>query len=168
MKYAMELTGPRGIPRGFTMIELVLVIVLLGIMGGFSIQYVSSMLQANRFMSGQKDIVDEGRLAIEFMVRELRVAKDITATTSTSITFDKFSGLPQDDDATSIQYSWNAGTRTLSRASSNVTAILSTRIKTFSITTPSADLYQIDMELEGSEGETFVLRSGVRPRVTVS
>jgi prepilin-type N-terminal cleavage/methylation domain-containing protein len=75
--------------RGYTLIEIIIVIVILGIIGGFTFQMVGAGVQAFKKSSGRKDLYDQGRLALERMVRELRDGKEITDCSSSSITFKK-------------------------------------------------------------------------------
>ena len=82
---------------GFTLIEMISAIVLLGIMGIFSTQFITSITQSARQTTGQKGLVDDGKLALEYLIREVRVASeennDIVYSdtgSAASITFDKF------------------------------------------------------------------------------
>jgi len=75
--------------HGYTLIEMVIVIVILGIIGAFTFQMVAAGVQAFKKSSARKDLLDQGRLALERMVRELRDGKEITDCSSNSITFKK-------------------------------------------------------------------------------
>jgi prepilin-type N-terminal cleavage/methylation domain-containing protein len=75
--------------RGYTLIEMVIVIVILGIIGAFTFQMIGAAVQAFKKSSARKDLYDQGRLALERMVRELRDGKEITDCSSSSITFKK-------------------------------------------------------------------------------
>ncbi|MBC8285292.1 MAG: prepilin-type N-terminal cleavage/methylation domain-containing protein [Nitrospinae bacterium] len=153
---------------GFTLIEMIAAIVLLGIMGLFSTQFISGAAESNRLVSGQKALVDDAKLAMEFMIRELRVASEdltnISLPSSTSITFDKYSALTVDTDTTQINYNL-VGTNIV-RTSSNATTTLASQINTFSIT-KSGNVYTITMILTGSNGESFTLTSAVQPRGSI-
>jgi type II secretory pathway pseudopilin PulG len=71
------------------LIEIVIVIVILGIIGAFTFQMVGAAVQAFKKSSARKDLYDQGRMALERMVRELRDGKEITDCSSNSITFKK-------------------------------------------------------------------------------
>jgi prepilin-type N-terminal cleavage/methylation domain-containing protein len=64
---------PRAIggQKGYTLIEIVMVIVILGVIGAFTFQFVAHGVQAFKKSSARKDLYDQGRLALERMVREL-------------------------------------------------------------------------------------------------
>ena len=157
---------------GFTLIEIIMAMVLLGIMGMFSVQFISSIARTNQLSAGQKDLVDEAKLAMEFMTRELRMADSRTtpiAVTATSIQFDKLSAYDQDPNLTQILYSYNSGTGEIKRTSNLVETTVARQVSDFVITKTTnddtKDYYTIRMELTGVNGENFTLASGVVPRV---
>ena len=157
--------------KGFTLIEMVAAIIIMSIMGTFSIQFLTGAAQTNRLVAGQKALVDDAKLAMEFMLRELRVASEgttaitFTDTGSTaSITFYKFSGLTVDTSTGPIIYSWSGTTLT---RTTTATTNLATQVTDFSITettTSGSKYYTFSLTLAGSNGESFTLESGVRPR----
>jgi prepilin-type N-terminal cleavage/methylation domain-containing protein len=73
--------------HGYTLIEIVIVIVILGIIGAFTFQMVAAGVQAFRKSSARKELSDQGRLALERMAREIRDAYQIQATQSTADEF---------------------------------------------------------------------------------
>jgi len=156
--------------RGFTLIEMISAIVLLGVIGIFSTQFITSITQSAQLTTAQKGLVDDAKLAMEWLIRETRVAvKGSTMTTATSITFNKFNGYDVDTNATSIQYNWNNGNQTLTRTSGTTTTILATQVTNFNVNNLSSgdeELYEFTMTLTGPNGENFTLESGVRPRST--
>ena len=162
-------TRPLRNQAGFTLIEMVAAMVLLGIMGVFSMQFITGAAESNRLVSGQKALVDDAKLAMEFMIRELRVASEdannISLPTPTSITFDKYSSLSFDTDTTDINYSL-VGT-TIVRASNTATTTLASQVTAFSITS-TGKFYTISMTLTGANGENFTLTSAVQPRGSIS
>jgi len=152
---------------GFTLVEMIAAIVLLGIMGLFSTQFITGAAESNRLVSGQKGLVDDAKLAMEFMIREIRVANESTnsiSTTATSITFDKYGGLTVDTDSTEISYSLVSGT--IRRTSSNATTTLADNVDAFSVA-KSGDFYTLSMTLKGANGTNFTLTSGVQPRGSI-
>lgn len=163
-------------PRGFTLIEIILAIILLGIVGVFSTQFITSITQSAQQTTSQKGLVDDAKLAMEYILREVRVASennnDITyssSATTTSITFDKFNGYTVDTNATAINYSWDSTTKILTRTSGLVTTTLATQVSSFTIAESPAvdsDFYVFTLTLQGTNGENFTLQSGVRPRST--
>ena len=89
--------------KGFTLIELVLVVVLVGIVAiAMTSAFVPTMIVSAN-VDNRKEAFQQGRLALERMMREIREARTITAITvppaATSITFTKAANQP-------IRYSW--------------------------------------------------------------
>ncbi|MBI3804800.1 MAG: prepilin-type N-terminal cleavage/methylation domain-containing protein [Nitrospirae bacterium] len=66
--------------RGFTLIEFVLAITLIGIVGGMGSMFFSRGLNAFTAQGARADISNQGRLAVERMVREIRMARSRTVT----------------------------------------------------------------------------------------
>ena len=165
-----------GNQRGFTLIEMISAIVLMGVMGIFSIQFIASITQTSQLTTGQKELVDEAKLAMEYLIRELRVATEDAADiayTADSITFDKYSGYTVDTSKIGIKYAWNSGTQILTRTSGAPTltsTTLATQITGFTVAeSPAAGshFYVFTLTLQGPNGENFTLNSGVRPRSTL-
>ncbi len=58
--------------KGFTIIELIIVIVILGILGVYTFSFLGDSMGAYVRVQEHKILYDEGRVAMEFMVREIR------------------------------------------------------------------------------------------------
>lgn len=71
--------------KGFTIIELIVVIIVLGVVGVFTFQFLASGIQTYITMQRQKDLFDEARLCLERMSREIRDAEQILATSNNHI-----------------------------------------------------------------------------------
>ncbi|MCG3114775.1 MAG: type II secretion system GspH family protein [Candidatus Manganitrophus sp. SA1] len=65
--------------RGFTLIELVLTIILVGIIAGMASVFLRQGLNAFVAEDARADITNQGRLAIERMAREMRMIRSRTA-----------------------------------------------------------------------------------------
>lgn len=155
---------------GFTLIEMIAAIVLMGIMGMFSVQFITGAAESNRLVSGQKGLLDDAKLAMEFMVREIRVASTpgyggaaINNSPNTQITFDKLSPLALDSDTTQIQYIQQGSN--INRITSNATTTLASNVAPggFTVTT-NGNAYTISMTLAGPNGTNFTLQSAAMPR----
>jgi prepilin-type N-terminal cleavage/methylation domain-containing protein len=75
--------------QGYTLVEIIIVIVILGVIGGITFKFVAYGVEAFKKSGARKELYDQGRLALERMVRELRDGKEITDCSSNSITFKK-------------------------------------------------------------------------------
>ncbi len=164
-------------PAGFTLVEMIADITLVGVMGLFSIQFITGAAESNRLASGQKGLLDDAKLAMEFMIREIRVANIITTTVppgvpivvsagNDSITFNKFGGLVVDTNATQIRY-FKDGTAIKRTSNGTNETTLADQVTAFTVT-KSGDFYTLSMTLAGPNGENFTLKSGVRPRSSIS
>lgn len=60
--------------KGFTLIEMITVIVLLGIIAGILTPFISKAMQAYTHSRARASLVDKGRLALERLAREVRLA----------------------------------------------------------------------------------------------
>jgi prepilin-type N-terminal cleavage/methylation domain-containing protein len=73
--------------KGFTLIELVIVLVLFSILAGFILWVFSAGLKAWNFDMDRSNLRESGNLAIETMARELSQAHSIRSAAAAEITF---------------------------------------------------------------------------------
>jgi len=75
--------------RGFTLVEIVLTIVVVGIIAGVSAKILLSGLDTYAFVTNRKDLTQHARVAMERMVNELTVVRwyDITWMSGTRLSF---------------------------------------------------------------------------------
>src|SRR4030043_1877070 len=69
---------PLQLQMGFTLIEVIVVIVILSIVSAITINFLINSLKIYTMTVNQKTLFDEGKLALERMCREIRDAKSIT------------------------------------------------------------------------------------------
>jgi prepilin-type N-terminal cleavage/methylation domain-containing protein len=173
LKKIINPTKPFKNQAGFTLIEMIAAMVLLGVMGVFSTQFITGAAESNRLVTGQKDLLDDAKLAMEFLVRELRVANIDTNNSGAAISltgaagnnvlgFTKYSGLNV-DSATAITYR-RVGS-TIQRIGTTTTTLAS-RVTGFTVTN-NGNHYTIIMTFAGANGTNFRLEAGVRPRSTI-
>ena len=77
--------------KGFTLIELIITIVVIGIIGLMVAPFISTMLDTWIFSKSERDVVFASRLAMNRVVREIRQIKDtdsIATFTATELEFD--------------------------------------------------------------------------------
>ena len=75
------------IRRGFTIIETIIVVVLVGILSLFFAVYIREGFGAWQFLSGQKSITLSSRAALNRVVKELRQNTEIKTHTSKEVSF---------------------------------------------------------------------------------
>jgi prepilin-type N-terminal cleavage/methylation domain-containing protein len=138
---AMRMLRAVGGQKGFTLIEMIIVIVILGIIGGISFQVVASGVEAFKKSSARKDLYDQGRLALERMAREIRDAKELVECSDNSITFNKQH--PSLDSVEEIKF-WLDDTNTLWRVRNPSTTPFSDRLAS------NVDSFQVANENCGS------------------
>jgi len=129
--------------KGYTLIEIIIVIVILGVIGAFTFQMVAAFtfqmvaagVQAFKKSSARKDLVDQGRIALERMVRELRDTKEVTGSASSSITFKKAHPAQAADNIEEIKFEL-VGTdlkRVGDPSGTPVTAVLASNVESFQV-----------------------------------
>jgi prepilin-type N-terminal cleavage/methylation domain-containing protein len=135
--------------RGYTLIEIIMVIVILGIIGGITFQVVAAGVEAFKKTSDRKELYDQGRLAMERMVRELRDAKEVTESAGSSITFKKAHPAQAADNIEKIKYELVGSDlkRVGDPAGTPVTAVLASNVSSFTAT-----------RVEGSSGGSVATR----------
>lgn len=151
--------------RGFTLIEVILVVVLLGIVSlALTAAFVPTM-QTSVIVDTRKDALQNARLGMERMLREVREARSITAGfTGTSLTFTNAAN-------TSITYSWSGTPQNpLQRGADSLACCVQSFTLTYlqkdgSAATLPAQVWRIQADLQVLVGsETVELRSEVNPK----
>jgi prepilin-type N-terminal cleavage/methylation domain-containing protein len=152
-----KLTGKRmlrviGGQKGYTLVEIVIVIVILGIIGAFTFQFVAHGVLAFKKSSARKDLYDQGRLALERMVRELRDGKEITDCSPNSITFKKAHPAQAADNIEEVKFEL-VGTdlkRVGDPSGTPQTAILATNVTSFQVGEAGGGSVTVDASSSGS------------------
>ena len=77
-----ELPTPNSeLQRGFTLIEIIVVIVILSVVSAITIKFLIDSLKIYTMTVNQKTLFDEGKLALERMCRDIRDAQSISSVT---------------------------------------------------------------------------------------
>lgn len=152
---------------GFTLIEMVVVIAVLGILAASAAGLFSSGTQA--YISGKQGniLAARGQLALERMVRDLRLVRsatvtDLTITPSTQISFIQTTGA-------TVSYTVSGATlmRNTQPLADSVTALNFTYLQRDAKTLAASvgQVYYITAALTFTEGNsTLTLRATVHPR----
>lgn len=81
--------------KAFTLIEIVITIVVLGIIGAFSFVFFTNLTQTYSILTEQSSAHQEAAYILERITRELRDAKNITVS-GNSISFERSNATPVD------------------------------------------------------------------------
>lgn len=157
--------------KGFTLIEIVMVMVLLSIVGVISVQVISSAVDTFVVSRDRKELYDQGRLALERMTREIRVANAVSypavGNSGSYIDFTKeaygfSSGAPSD---TSITMTFQVNGIDLERIGDvSGTTVLASDVSSFLVTHEVGNFVTLELSLNSSKGGTVFFRTKVYPR----
>jgi prepilin-type N-terminal cleavage/methylation domain-containing protein len=73
--------------RGFTLIELVVVIVIVGIIAYIFLNFFNLGVDSYKLIDSRSDLTQNGRVVLQRMIREISQASSLTITSSTDISF---------------------------------------------------------------------------------
>jgi prepilin-type N-terminal cleavage/methylation domain-containing protein len=161
--------------RGFTLIEVIMTLVLLSFMVWIGIAAMLSGIDTWSFFTQRKDVLSDGRMALDRMLREIRMIKEPTSVAvANSTTF----GFTDIDDNT-ITYYIDSGT--INRTENGITNGLLSNVSSLSfvyydasdavvaapLVAPSAtDIRRVRIAITLSKGASGALnlQSDVSPR----
>ena len=154
--------------KGFTLIEIIIVIVIMSVLGIFGYQFLATSIHTYSMMEKQKSLYDEAAMAMERISRELRDAESISyppsENTDSHVTFTKSHGSPEDTETT-ITFELSSGT--LQRDGSGDPVNLAEQVSAFTVSR-GASLYEnevtVVLTLSESTGESVTLRTKICPK----
>ncbi|MDO8603296.1 MAG: prepilin-type N-terminal cleavage/methylation domain-containing protein [Candidatus Omnitrophota bacterium] len=114
--------------RGFTLIELIIVIVVIGIIAGAMGYILLGAVDAWTFKAKRNDLLWDARLAINRIGREIREIKNLTSVTTASSSQFRFTNVNDN----SITYSLSGAS--LNRTKDGAANILAQNVSSFSFT----------------------------------
>jgi len=169
MKKLLGSMNPRTLEpssRGFTLIEIIIVIVILSIISAITIKFLTDGLRIYTMTVNQKTLFDEGKLALERMCRDIRDARSITGTTATSITFTRNDATAQDGAGENIRFDLSGSTlrkvKNAGGAPENPIA-MADNVTTFAVTNATNEI-QLQLTLRLASGENVTLQTKVYPK----
>jgi len=155
--------------QGFTLIEIVVVIVILSIISGITLHFVVNSVRIYTLTVNQKTLLDEGKLALERMCRDIRDANTISSPASggsgSSITMTRSHGTAHDTSGEDITFRLNGTTLEQAKTSPSATSALASNVSSFTVTRGGAsDEIKIELTLSLATGERLTLQSKVYPK----
>ena len=166
--------------KGFTLIEIIVVIVILSIISAISIKFLADSLRIYTMTVNQKTLLDEGKLALERMCRDIRDAQNILyPNASASGNYVRFTRTnataPSQDSANEIIRFQLAlqpdGTYTLQKVKNDTgppTADLASNVRNnvsdFTVTRDAGNEIQLYLKLSLISGENVTLQTKVYPK----
>jgi prepilin-type N-terminal cleavage/methylation domain-containing protein len=151
--------------NGFTLIEIIVVIVILSIVSAITIKFMVDSIKIYTMTVNQKTLFDEGKLALERMCRDIRDARSITGTTASSITFIRNDATAQDIAGETIIFQRNAAANTLEKVKSSpvATSTMASNVTAFAVTNATNEI-QLAITLSLPSGENMMLQTKVYPQ----
>jgi len=159
--------------RGYTLIEIVIVIVILSIVSAITINFLIDSLKIYTMAVNQKALLDEGRLALERMCRDIRDARSITTPgaggSGSMIRFRRNNATAQDVVNEDIRFQLTGTTLQKDKANPNQTVPLASNVSTFTVTRGAAATNNLDeislaLDLRLGTGENVTLQTKVYPK----
>jgi prepilin-type N-terminal cleavage/methylation domain-containing protein len=152
--------------KGFTLVESIIVITILGVISLVSLQFFTKTIDTYSILKEQKVVYDEAALALERMEREIRDAKSIPLTSGNKIRIWKAYTTPLDSNLY-VTFALN-GTN-LQRGSSATDSepasyyTLVSNCTTFTVTNTSNEIF-LSLTLSVPGKSSVTLQSKVYPK----
>ena len=166
--------------KGFTLIEMIIVIVILSIVSVITIKFLIDSLQIYTMTVNQKTLLDEGKLALERMCRDIRDGRSITTPAAggsgSTIAFQRTNSTVQDIVDESITFRLKPTDNTIlekMKSSPSTTSAIASNVTTtppaFSVTrgqpaTNNENEITIQLSLALGSGENVNLQTRVYPK----
>lgn len=155
--------------RGFTLIEIIIVIVILSIVSAITISFLVNSLKTYSMMVNQKTLFDEGKLAMERMCRDIRNAQSITTpaagSSGSQIIFTRTNATAQDIASEMIIFQLTGSMLEKVKTSPAATSAMAANVSSFTVTRGATDdEIKIVLALALGSGENVTLQTKVYPK----
>ncbi len=154
---------------GFTLIEIVIVIVILSIISVVTINFMVNSLKTYSMVVNQKTLLDEGKLALERMGRDIRNAQSVAAPAAggsgSQIVFTRTHATAQDIAGETITFQLTGNTLEKVKTSPAAVSAMASNVSAFTVTRGATDdEIKILLSLALGSGENVTLQSKVYPK----
>jgi len=155
--------------KGMTLIEIIVVIVLLGIIGLFTFDFVGKGVETYIIASNQAGLLAEAKLAMERMARDIRDAKSITlpgqGNSGNLISFTRTNATAYDSANEIIIFQLTGSTLEKVKQSPSATSSMAGDVSAFTVTRGTTDdEIEIVLTLSLAGGENVTLHTKVYPK----
>lgn len=155
--------------KGFTLIEIIIVIIVLGVLSVFGFSFISTAIHTYSMMEKQKGLFDQATMVMERISRELRDANIVSCPESYILTFTKSHRTPPQDVTYDITFQLPGGTNTLQRVGDS-TVTLADNVSAFTAARMTSgddsekEEITITLTLEDAAAGDITLRSYICPK----
>jgi prepilin-type N-terminal cleavage/methylation domain-containing protein len=159
-----------GKSKGFTLVEIIIVIVILSLISVITIKFLIDSLKIYTMSANQQTIYEEAKLALERMCRDIRDAKTITTPISggsgNTIVFQRTNPTGGDSSDENLTYRLNGNRLEKVKTSPSVTSLLASNVSSFLVTreTGGNDEITLQLTLSLNTGENITLQTKVYPK----
>jgi prepilin-type N-terminal cleavage/methylation domain-containing protein len=142
--------------KGFTLIEIIIVIVILSIVSAITINFLISSLKIYTMTVNQKTLFDEGKLALERMCRDIRDANLISlpnpGASGNLITFRRTNNTGPSQDTANETITFQKTGSNLEKVKAATPYVIAGNVSTFTVTRDSGNEIQLFLELTSVSG----------------
>ena len=154
--------------KGFTLIEIVIVIVILSIVSAITIYFLVSSLKVYTMTVNQKTLFEEGKLALERMCRDIRDARSITlpaaGASGSSITFARTNATAQDSASENITFQLTGTNLEKVKTSPAATSTIAGNVSAFTVTRDTSNEIKLQLTLSLGTGENVTIQTKIYPK----
>ncbi len=159
--------------KGFTLIEIIIVIVILSMVSAITIKFLIDSLKIYTMTVNQKTLFDEGKLALERMCRDIRDARSITTPVAggsgNTIVFQRTNATFGDAVNETLTFRLTGTTLEKVKTSPAATSPLSSNVSSFTVTrgtavTNNENEITLSLVLSLGTGENVTLQTKVYPK----
>ena len=154
---------------GFTLIEIIIVMVVLSIISVVTINFLVNSLKTYSMMVNQKTLLDEGKSALERMCRDIRDAQSISAPAAGSsgnqIIFTRTHATAQDIANETITFQLTGNTLEKVKTSPAAISAMAGNVSAFTVTRGATeDEIKVVLTLALGSGENVTLQTKIYPK----
>jgi hypothetical protein len=149
---------------------MIVVIVILAIVSAISIKFLADSLRIYTMTVNQKTLLDEGKLALERMCRDIRDGRTIITTTASSIAFTRTNatGTLQDGAGERIRFDLSGTTLrkvkgVAADGSGGTPYTMANNVTAFTVANATNEI-QLTLTLSLTSGENVTLQTRVYPK----